>query len=63
MVKSKKSKFRKNRNPKGFIPNGARAKKINASTAFDTCSEQLSPFGGLLPLIKFLDLVEFQENI
>ena len=61
MVKSKKSNFRKNRNPKGFSPNGARAKKINASTAFDTCSEQLSPFGGLLPLIKFLDLVEFRK--
>jgi hypothetical protein len=61
MVKSKKSNFRKNRNPKGFSQNGAKAKKINASTAFDTCSEQLSPFGGLLPLIKFLDLVEFQK--
>jgi hypothetical protein len=61
MVESKKSNFRKNRNPKGFSPNGARAKKINASTAFDTCSEQLSPFGGLLPLIKFMDLVEFQK--
>ena len=61
MVKSKKSNFRKNRNPKGFNPNGAKAKKISASTAFDTCSEQLSPFGGLLPLIKFLDLVEFRK--
>ena len=61
MVKSKKSNFRKNRNPKGFSPNGDRAKKINASTAFDTCSEQLSPFGGLLPLIKFIDLVGFRE--
>ena len=61
MVKSKKSNFPKNRNPKGFSPNGAKAKKINASTAFDTCREQLSPFGGLLPLIKFLDLVEFRK--
>ena len=61
MVKSKKSNFQENRNPKGFSPNGARAKKINASTAFDTCSEQLSPFGGLLPLIKFMDLIEFRK--
>jgi len=61
MVKSKKSNFQKNRNPKGISTNGAKAKKINASTAFDTCSEQLSPFGGLLPLIKFLDLVEFRK--
>ena len=61
MVKSKKSKNRKNRKRKGFSPNRARAKKINASTAYDTCSEQLSPFGGLLPLIKFLDLVDFRK--
>ena len=25
------------------------------------CCEQLSPFGGLLPLIKFVDLVGFKE--
>ncbi len=61
MVKSKKSNFRENRNPKGFGPNGAKAKKINVSTAYDTRSEQLSPFGGLFPLIKFLELVEFRK--
>jgi len=61
MVKSKKSDFSKNRNPKGFSQNGAKAKKINASTAYDTCSEQLSPFGGVLPPIKFFDLVGFRE--
>jgi len=61
MVKSNKSKKRKNRKGKGFIKKSARAKKINASTAYDTCSEQLSPFGGLLPLIKFLDLIDFQQ--
>jgi hypothetical protein len=60
MVKPRKSNLRENRKPKGFRPNGTKAKKINASTAYDTCSEQLSPFGGLLPLIKFLDLVEFR---
>jgi len=27
---------------------------------YETCTEQLSPFGGLLALIKFLDLVDFQ---
>ena len=61
MVKTKKSDFRKNRNTKGRNSNRARAKKINASTSYDTCSEQLSPFGGLLPLIKFLDLVDFRQ--
>ena len=61
MVKFKKSDFRKNRNGKEFNENRPKAKKINASTQYDTCSEQLSPFGGLLPLIKFLDLVDFQQ--
>ncbi len=56
MVKSKKSDFRKNRNTKGRRANGARPRKINALTAYDTCSEQLSPFGGLLALIKLYDL-------
>ena len=51
MVKSKKSNFRKNRNPNIFGKNRAKAQKINASTAFDTCSEHLSLFGGLLPFI------------
>ena len=55
MVKTKKSDFSKNRNTKGFNANGARAKKINASTAYNTCSEQLSPFGGLLPLMRPCD--------
>jgi hypothetical protein len=61
MVKSNKSRKRRNRKGKGSNKKSARAKKINASTAYDTCSEQLSPFGGLLPLIKFLDLVDFQQ--
>ena len=29
--------------------------------SFETCSEQLSPFGGLLALIKFFDLVNFHK--
>ncbi len=61
MVKFNKSKKRKNRKGKGLNRKSAKAKKINASTEYDTCSEQLSPFGGLLPLIKFLDLVDFRQ--
>ncbi|MGD9159993.1 MAG: hypothetical protein PVG39_16380 [Desulfobacteraceae bacterium] len=30
-----------------------RARKINASTVYETCTEQLSPFGRLLGLIEF----------
>ena len=62
MVKRRKNNTKKKRNGKGFNENGAKARKINASTVFETCTEQLSPFGGLLPLIKFLDLVRFKET-
>jgi len=61
MVKSSKSKNRKNSKNKGFNKNDAGARKINASTPYETCTEQLSPFGGLLPLIKFMDLINFQQ--
>lgn len=61
MVKSNKSKKRQNRKCKGFKANSARARKINASTPYETCTEQLSPFGGLLALIKFLDLINFKQ--
>ena len=61
MVKRQKNITSKNRIRKGFCKNRAKARKINASTAYETCSEQLSPFGGLLALIKFLDLVNFHK--
>ena len=61
MVKRRKNNTKKKRNGKGFRQNGTKARKINASTVYETCTEQLSPFGGLLPLIKFLDLVGFKE--
>ena len=61
MVKKRKKHNKKKRVSKGFNDNGSEARKINASTAYGTCSEWLSPFGGLLPLIKFLDLIKFEE--
>jgi len=39
------------------------ARKINASTPCETCSESLSSFGGLASLIKFFDIVGFEELI
>jgi Transposase DDE domain group 1 len=38
-----------------------KANKIGPSTAYGYCRERLSPFGGLLGLVKFLDLVSFKE--
>jgi len=56
MVKQQKKYSRKKRFSKGFKANSAKARRINASTEYDTCTTQLSPFGGLLAMIKFLDL-------
>ncbi len=39
----------------------AQASKIGASAPYEYCSERLSPFGGLLGLIKFFDLIGFEE--
>ena len=61
MVKERKKSNRKRRNSKGFNKKRVEARNINASTVYETCTEQLSPFGGLLALIKFLDLVNFKE--
>ena len=61
MVKRRKKNSRKNRIRKGFCKNRVKARKINASTPYETCTEQLSPFGGLLALIKFFDLVNFHK--
>ena len=61
MVKRRKNNTKKKCNGKGFRENVTQARKINASTVYETCTEQLSPFGGLLALIKFLDLARFKE--
>ena len=44
MVKQQKKHIRKKRSSKGFKVNTAKAGKINASTDYGTCTEQLSPF-------------------
>jgi hypothetical protein len=61
MVKRQRNNSRKNHSRKGFYKNRTKARKINASTPYETCTEQLSPFGGLLALIKFFDLVNFHK--
>lgn len=39
------------------------ARKISASTPYETCSEPLSAFGGVLALIKFLDLMGLEQIV
>jgi hypothetical protein len=63
MVKQQFSSTAETIDCKGFSKPSARSSKINASTAYDTCREQLSPYGGLLALIKFLDLIQFKQLV
>ncbi len=64
MVKRKNSgkRFRKqvqNTQPKS---DGARHTTITPDTPYDQCSERLTAFGGLLALVKFLDMIGFQDS-
>jgi len=40
---------------------GARPVRITAETPYGECSERLTAFGGLLALVKFLDLLGFEQ--
>ena len=59
MVKKRKKGITKKGTGKGFNERPQDARTTGASTIYGTCSERLSPFGGLL--IKFLDLMKFEE--
>jgi len=61
MVKTKKTATAVNVINQGIAHMPSKASKIGPSTAYDTIGERLSPFGGLLGLIKFFDLVGFKE--
>ena len=60
MVKQRKKYSKKKLVGKGLKRNTAKARKINASTPVETCSEQLSPFGGLLALVKFAEIFKLK---
>jgi hypothetical protein len=61
MVKRRKHHNTKTAENKGSPSGGSKPSKIMASTPYGVCGEQLSAFGGLLALIKFLDLMRFEE--
>lgn len=63
MVKSRKKNNSKRLASKGINKVCGRARKINASTEVATCSEQMSPFGGLLGVVKLLELLKFKETL
>jgi hypothetical protein len=62
MVKRREKDTRKSSDSKRFNETGGRARRINASTGVAICSEQLSPFGGLLGLLKVLDIFDFKKH-
>jgi len=61
MVKGEESYITEDGSGKGFWEEPGRPRRITASTTYGTCTERLSPFGGLLGLIKFLDVLKFEE--
>jgi len=52
---------RKARKKKGKRVKKSRVARIGANTPHGLCTQRLSAFGGLLALVKFLDLIGFEE--
>ncbi len=61
MVKSRNKHIFETFENQGEEKSADKASKIGPSTPFELCSERLNPFGGLLGLVKFLDLIEFRK--
>ena len=58
MVERQNKDNAKRRINQGPTERPARAGKIGVSTRYEYCSERLSTFGGLLGLVKFMELVK-----
>ena len=56
----KKAQRQARKNQRRRVAN-SRSPKIGPNTPHDVCTERMTAFGGLLPLIKFLDLIHFKE--
>ena len=61
MVKEQDKDNAKRQGNQGGTECPAKANKIGHSTPYSYCSERLSPFGGLLGLVKFMELIQFKE--
>ena len=61
MVKSRKKRNRKSRINQGRNRRPREARKIRPSTPYGYTDELLTPYGGLLPLIKLLDGLKFHD--
>jgi hypothetical protein len=61
MVKSEKQHNEKNGIKQGENGHGRKTRKIRASTRHGYTNEYLSPYGGLLPLVKLWDGLKFES--
>ena len=60
MVKRQSTARRPGRQGASRKSDGVRPVRITAETPYGECSERLTAFGGLLALVKFLDLIGFE---
>ena len=63
MVISTKQNTHKQQGYQGLSESGCKPAKINAFTPHGLSNTRLTAFGGLLPLIKFLKIVDFNEVV
>ena len=61
MVKSRRKNNRKRGQKQGENKGQEKVKKIRASTRHGYTDEYLSPYGGLLPLVKLWDALKFED--
>jgi hypothetical protein len=61
MVNSSKENSVKKAADQGISEKAREPAKIKANTRYELCDTHLTAFGGLLALVKFLDLVNFKE--
>lgn len=61
MVKIKRENTLKTRTKQAFQQQHSEPAKISAETRYELSDTQITAFGGLLAMVKFLDLVNFKE--
>ena len=61
MVKSRRKNNRKRGQKQGENKEQGKVRKIKASTRHGYTDDYLSPYGGLLPLVKLWDALKFEE--
>lgn len=63
MVKRKRTQGRKNAGAKGAARSGEDALKITGSTPYEFGAKGLTPYGGVLPMIKLLERLQLRSLV